>query len=114
MVAFRGTPRTRKCSERVSWFVLFPYIVLKSYRFCLNVGWLYTHLVAANSGISVKLAPSLSQTARAAVDGAVTSIPKRTNDESGGSLDTLSESAPLLPVSAAAQINESVRTFMAM
>ena len=26
------------------------------HRFCLNIGWLYTHLVAANSGVPVPMA----------------------------------------------------------
>ncbi|KAH8116610.1 Fusaric acid resistance protein-like-domain-containing protein [Phellopilus nigrolimitatus] len=59
-------------------------------EFCLNMGWLYTHLVAANSGIPVHVSSSQVNL----LNDAKTSV--------------------LLPKSISAKLNDSIQTFMAM
>lgn len=61
--------------------------------FCLNIGWLYTHLVAANSG-----------------------MPRVEDDTDGDEPETQSsdETTLLLPKSAKAKLSKSIQEFMAM
>ncbi|KAG1889875.1 Fusaric acid resistance protein-like-domain-containing protein [Suillus subluteus] len=61
--------------------------------FCLNIGWLYTHLVAANSG-----------TPRAEDD----------TDEDEPETQPPDETVSLLPKSAKAKLSKSIQDFMAM
>jgi hypothetical protein len=51
LVASRSTPGVDKIAERVESFLLFQALVLLKFlqSFCLNIGWLYTRLVASNS-----------------------------------------------------------------
>lgn len=84
-----------------------------SYRpcdsFCLNLGWLYTHLVAANSGILVQASPpsDLRREAREAVNGVERNL-MHTN------ANNTTETAHLLPSSVSEKLNGSIQTFMAM
>ncbi|KAJ8586641.1 hypothetical protein M405DRAFT_743289 [Rhizopogon salebrosus TDB-379] len=61
--------------------------------FCLNIGWLYTHLVAANSGM------------HDATDDM---------DEDEPNSGTSEEATPLLPKSVKAKLSKSIQEFMAM
>jgi len=61
--------------------------VMRPYRFCLNIGWLYTRLVASNSFLHE------NQTGASALEG-----------------DSPNEGTPLLP----RRLNSSVEEFMAM
>ena len=65
------------------------FVTLRFHRFCLNIGWLYTRLVASNSSL-----------AENEMDGG----------EVGGDHPSLNEEAPLLPRG----LNNSVEEFMAM
>ncbi|KAL5528798.1 hypothetical protein ACEPAF_7935 [Sanghuangporus sanghuang] len=79
--------------------------------FCLNIGWLYTHLVAANSGILVRASPSqgdLHREAQEAVNGVERDLIRYT-----GTSGT-TETARLLPSSVSEKLNGSIQTFMAM
>ena len=52
LVASRSTPGVDKISERVEFFLYCSnaLVLLDLFRsFCLNIGWLYTRLVASNS-----------------------------------------------------------------
>ncbi|THH02540.1 hypothetical protein EW145_g6738 [Phellinidium pouzarii] len=85
-------------------------------RFCLNIGWLYTHLVAANSGIPVTL--TFSQTdlkgdAQDALNGVERSALSQNGATSIVDIST-SETSLLLPKSVSMKLNDSIRTFMAM
>lgn len=64
------------------------------HRFCLNIGWLYTHLVASNSGL---------------VD-----YSEETNDVAQNTSLVPDENTPLLSKSASAQLSNSIQEFMAM
>ncbi|KAG9316913.1 Fusaric acid resistance protein-like-domain-containing protein [Chiua virens] len=64
-------------------------------EFCLNIGWLYTSLVASNSGL-------MDYDDDAPIDGA----------QNGSHV--LDESTPLLSKSASAQLSDSIHEFMAM
>ncbi|KAL5507641.1 hypothetical protein ACEPAH_7097 [Sanghuangporus vaninii] len=79
--------------------------------FCLNIGWLYTHLVAANSGILVRTSPSQRDLHREAQE-AVNGIERDLIRYSGTSSTT--ETARLLPSSVSEKLNGSIQTFMAM
>jgi hypothetical protein len=61
--------------------------------FCLNIGWLYTHLVAANSGI-----PRVEHDI----------------DEDEPEMQSSDEMTSLLPKSAKAKLSKSIQEFMAM
>ncbi|KAH7925611.1 hypothetical protein BV22DRAFT_1010776 [Leucogyrophana mollusca] len=61
-------------------------------EFCLNLGWLYTRLVASNSGMEVPGAPENSSSGTLSPD----------------------ERTPLLSKSASAELNNSIQEFMAM
>ncbi|OAX36222.1 hypothetical protein K503DRAFT_695534 [Rhizopogon vinicolor AM-OR11-026] len=61
--------------------------------FCLNIGWLYTYLVAANSGM------------HDATDD---------TDEDEPAANTPDEATPLLPKSVKAKLSKSIQEFMAM
>ncbi|KAG2122275.1 Fusaric acid resistance protein-like-domain-containing protein [Suillus cothurnatus] len=61
--------------------------------FCLNIGWLYTHLVAANSGI-----PRV----------------EHDTDEDEPEMQSSDEMTSLLPKSAKAKLSKSIQEFMAM
>ncbi|KAI5117857.1 hypothetical protein M0805_007700 [Coniferiporia weirii] len=85
-------------------------------EFCLNIGWLYTHLVAANSGIAVSLTSlqaDLVDEAQDAVNGVERGPVSYTSSPSNSDSST-SETSLLLPKSVSSQINDSIRTFMAM
>ena len=56
----------------------------------------------------------MAETARNAVDGAEVSYMQQANIDGDSSGITLSESTPLLSKAAHAQIDDSIRTFMAM
>lgn len=56
----------------------------------------------------------MAETARDAVDGAEISYLRQANIDSDSSGVTLSEQTPLLSKTAHAQIDDSIRTFMAM
>lgn len=75
-----------------------PYQILillsTAHRFCLNIGWLYTRLVASNSGL-VDYFDDLN-------DGV--------QNGSQAPYDT----TPLLSKSASAQLSNSIQEFMAM
>lgn len=79
----------------------------------MDVGWLYTHLVAANSGITVRTASSIAETARDAVDG-VADLSLRARDFTYDGGAAITETTPLLTRTAHAQLDDSIRTFMAM
>ncbi|KAL5523436.1 hypothetical protein ACEPAG_7609 [Sanghuangporus baumii] len=79
--------------------------------FCLNIGWLYTHLVAANSGILVYASPSrrdLHREAHEAVNGIEQDLIRYTGTSS------TTETARLLPSLVSEKLNGSIQTFMAM
>ena len=86
-------------------------------RFCLNLGWLYTHLVAANSGILVRLSSSklskddMQRVASNAIDGIARDPALYEGPEFDEDVD---ESTQLLRVPTSEKLNESIRTFMSM
>ena len=50
LVASRSSPRVDQIAERVEFPLLFQHPDLDLFQsFCLNIGWLYTRLVASNS-----------------------------------------------------------------
>jgi hypothetical protein len=71
-----------------------PHRVGSEHRFCLNIGWLYTRLVASNSGL---------------VD-----YFDEMNDGAQNGSQTPDENTPLLSKSASAQLSNSIQEFMAM
>lgn len=84
-------------------------------RFCLNIGWLYTHLVAANSGIIVSLnSPEayLMDDAHDAVNGIEQH--DRQHPSPNSSTDSPTEISRLLSSPLSERLNESIQTFMAM
>ena len=49
LVASRSSAGVDQFAERVEFFSLFRRLDLTFQSFCLNIGWLYTRLVASNS-----------------------------------------------------------------
>ncbi|TDL21690.1 hypothetical protein BD410DRAFT_789429 [Rickenella mellea] len=73
-------------------------------EFCLNIGWLYTHLVAANSARAEAFLTADSDDLESD-DG---------SDAHGAGPDAVTERSSLLPKSSRARLSHSIRTFMAM
>ena len=80
------------------------------HRFCLNIGWLYTHLVAANSGVPVPMADEVAWP-EVVEDG---DTERAITAQDGNPAEGPDETTALLPRAAAAEINASIKVFMAM
>lgn len=81
------------------------------------MGWLYTHLVAANSGIPVHVSSSqvnLLNDASDALNGVEHSFIPHNGNGSSAAEDSSTETSVLLPKSISAKLNDSIQTFMAM
>ena len=99
LVAVRGAPRIEQAAGRVrTKNPPFPpscscLCNLGFHRFCLNIGWLYTRLVASNSSFAKNVAENEME-----------------GGEVGGDHPNPNEETPLLP----RRLNNSIEEFMAM